>query len=81
MALREGLLEQLTCLEYSSLIGRIFGSGKGVGAKVRLWERVNFNERQFDEMELNDFRKGIVLLMRIREQRLLALIDDTPDKS
>jgi hypothetical protein len=74
----EELEEQMAGLEYSNLIGRAFGSGKGVGGQVRLWERRNLG-KLFDDMDINDLRKGIVLLLEMRKQHILALIGGEND--
>ncbi len=62
------LEEKLAALEYSGLVGRVFRNG----SEIRSWEQRNFANRTFWDMDMADYRKGIVLLMKIREQQILA---------
>ncbi len=61
------LEEHLAALEYMELAGRVFRNV----SETLSWERRNFDKSFFD-MDIEDLKKGIVLLMKVREQQILA---------
>ncbi len=68
---RKDIEQQILAIEYSDLIGKVFGNGEGVGLEVTRWEMRNF-ERTFNALDTADFWKGIVLLLDLRKQQILV---------
>ena len=73
------LEERTAAMEYSNLIGEVFGSERRAGVRARLWERRNFN-KDFYTMSTRELKKGTILLLDVRKRQIIEEVRKMGEK-